>query len=369
MILFMSFDLFITEYLLDLGISIGIFLLFLLFRKIFAKYVFNLLLKLSRKAPTTLFSQIFTAFEKPIQWLFIIIGIYVAARYFPLFHHKNPLFLDIMRSSVIVMISWGLYNLSSSSSVLFTRLNEKYNLEIDKILIPFLSKTLRVVIVVISISVIAQEFDYDVNGFIAGLGIGGLAISLAAKDAIANLFGGFVIITEKPFSIGDWIKTSTVEGTVEEISFRSTRVRTFADAIVTVPNSTLANDSITNWSKMGKRQITFQLKVSYNTPRINLEQIVKKINELLQSHPDTHKDTIFATFDQYDENGYGIFIYFFTNTTNWGEFLKVKEEINFKIKGILESEGASPAVPTRKLFVERELEFQIKTDQVRVPGS
>ncbi|MFA1822484.1 mechanosensitive ion channel family protein [Virgibacillus oceani] len=124
------------------------------------------------------------------------------------------------------------------------------------------SRTLRIVIIAISFSIIAQEFGYDVNGFVAGLGIGGLAFALAAKDALANMFGGIIIITKKPFTIGDWVLTPSVEGTVEDISFRSTKVRTFAQALVTVPNATLSNEPITNWSKMGKRQITFNSRLS-----------------------------------------------------------------------------------------------------------
>ncbi|MCQ6276812.1 mechanosensitive ion channel family protein [Bacillus sp. V3B] len=359
----MSWELFFAyEHLIDLGIAVAIFLLFLLFRKIFAKYVFTLLLKLSSKAPTTLFSSVFKAYERPIQWLFIIIGFYVAVRYYPLLNHSNTLFLDILRSGVIIVISSGLYNLSASSSAIFAKLNDKYSLEIDAILLPFLSKVLRVVIVAIAISVIAQEFGYNVSSLVAGLGIGGLAVSLAAKDALANLFGGFVIITEKPFSIGEWIKTSAVEGTVEEITFRSTRIRTFADAIVTVPNATLANDSITNWSKMGKRQITFNLKVTYDTPRDKLENVVREIKDKVKNHPGIHPETIFVTFDQYQENGYGIFLYFFTNTTAWGEFLSIKEEINFKIVDILEQEGVSLAIPSRKLYVDQENDVQLKKD-------
>src|SRR5690606_15315239 len=103
------------------------------------------------------------------------------------------------------------------------------------------------IIMAIGAAIIADEFGYNINGFVAGLGLGGLAISLAAKDALANLFGGIIIITEKPFTIGQWIQTPSVEGIVEGISFRSTKIRTFAQAIVTVPNNTLANEPITNW--------------------------------------------------------------------------------------------------------------------------
>ena len=365
----MTFEVFTHNYLDETGIALGIFLLFLLLRKIFSKYVFNLLLKLSKKVKTSLLTSIFTAFEKPLQWLFIIIGFYVTVRYYPLFNQSDPLFLDIYRSGIVIIFSWGLYNLTASSSHIFDKINNKYSLDIDAILIPFLSKILRVIIVVIAISVVAQEFDYNVSSFVAGLGIGGLAISLAAKDALANLFGGFVIITEKPFSIGDWIKTSTVEGTVEDITFRSTLVRTFADAVVTVPNATLANDSITNWSKMGKRQIQFQLSVTYDTPRKNLENVVQDLRELLVNHQDVHKDTILVSFDQYKENGYGIFIYFFTNTTVWAEFLKVKEEINFEIISILDNHGVQHAIPSRRLSVDNEMELQLKKETVANPGS
>ncbi|WP_077210533.1 mechanosensitive ion channel family protein [Bacillus dakarensis] len=347
---------------IELGISMGIFLLFLLFRKIFAKYVFALLLKLSRKTPTEFLSNVFLAFEKPIQWAFIIIGIYVSLDVFPYFNHENTLFLKIISSAYIFLVFWGLFNLSSASGLLFARVNRRYDIEIDQILIPFLSKALRFLIAAIGFTIIAQEFGYNISGFVAGLGIGGLAISLAAKDALANLLGGVVIITEKPFSIGDWVMTPSVEGTVEDISFRSTKVRTFAQALVTVPNATLANESITNWSKMGKRQITFNLRVTHDTPKEKLQNVVERIDHLLRNHPDIHQETIFVTFDQYMENGLGIFLYFFTKTTNWGEFLKIKESINFKIMEILDSEEVYVAIPSRKLYMDPEVEKQKKVD-------
>ena len=120
---------------------------------------------------------------------------------------------------------------------------------------------------------------------------------------------------------------------------------------------------------MGKRQIEFQLSVTYDTPRKNLENVVQDLRELLVNHPDVHKDTILVSFDQYKENGYGIFIYFFTNTTVWAEFLKVKEEINFEIISILEKQGVQHAIPSRRLSVDNEMELQLKKETVANPGS
>jgi MscS family membrane protein len=352
---------FSLQFLIELGISIGIFLLFLGFRRIFTKYVFTLLLKFVNKKPNGFLSQVFRAFEKPIQWLFLIIGINVTANYFPYFNEENALFLDIMRSSIIFIIAWGLFNLSSASVLLFAKVNEKYSFKIDQILIPFLSRILRVIIVAIAFSIIAQEFGYNISGFVAGLGIGGLALSLAAKDALANLVGGVVIITERPFSIGDWIMTPSVEGTVEDINFRSTLVRTFQQALVTVPNATLASESITNWSKMGKREVSFNIKVAQDTPNEKLGDVIKQIRYLLKNHEEIHPDSVHTRFNAYKENGFEIFVYYFTKTTNYGEYLRINEEINFDILKILENEGVSLAMQHRKLYVESEGETKERT--------
>lgn len=350
---------YITSYetLKNLGISIGIFLLFIFFRKIFIKDIFDIILKLSKKTPSDFLYYVCLAFEHPARWLFAIIGLYLSLGFFPFIDQSNPLILKLIRASIIALFSWGLLNLSSASSQVFTKLKEQFDLKIDQLLIPFLSKALQVIIISISISVIAQEFGYDVNGFVAGLGLGGLAFALAAKDAIANLFGGIVIITEKPFSIGDWIMTPSVEGTVEDITFRSTKVRAADQALVTVPNATLANQAIKNWSKMGKRQITFRLGLTYDTPKEKLESAVEKINDLLRNHKDIHPETIIVTFDQYNESSLDIFLNFFTNTTVYGEYMKVKEDINFKIFEIIEEEGISFALPSRTLYFDSQTDI------------
>ncbi|MCF6094770.1 mechanosensitive ion channel family protein [Microaerobacter geothermalis] len=340
-------------------IAIGIFLFFLLLRKIFVKYIFHLILRLTKKTKTELDTYILLAFEKPLRVLFIIIGLYLSLNYLTDYLSLKPIYqvilLKIFRSSIIILLAWGTFNLTSSSSLLIEKLRERYNFQIDKLLIPFVAKVLRFVVVALAISIVAQEWEYDVNGLVAGLGLGGLAFALAAKDTVGNIFGGIVIITEKPFSLGDWIQTPSVEGTVEDITFRSTRIRTFAQALVTIPNSTLANEPVTNWSRMGKRRITFNLGISYTTPREKIDKVVKEIRYMLENHPEIHKDTIFVRFDKFNESSLDIFLYFFTNTTNWGEWLRVKEDCNLKILEILENEGVSIAFPSRSIYFEKPL--------------
>ncbi len=349
------------DILKDLGISIGILLLFILFRNLFTKYVFQLILKLSRKTPTDFITQICLGFERPLGWFFIILGLYVAMDYFPFMEQHNVLFLKFLRSMVIVLITWGLFNLSSPTSGLLISVNQKLNNKIDLILIPFICRIIRVIMIAISISIIGQEFDYDVNGLVAGLGLGGLAFALAAKEAVGNLIGGVVIVTEKPFSIGDWILTPSVEGTVEDINFRSTKVRTFSQALVTVPNSTLANEPITNWSRMGKRRITFHLGLNYQTTKEQIKRVVEKMEHMLRTHEDIHPDTIMVAFDHYNESSLDILVYFFTNSTVWAEHVKIKHEINLAIMGILEAEGVEVAFPSRTLYVSPQTNELLQT--------
>lgn len=332
-------------------IALLILIFFLLLRKIFTTYVFNLLRRLFSKT-NYLNEDFLLAFEGPVRLFFIILGIYIALLYLPLNKDWHLLGTKIFRSLIIVLITWGLYNLEGVNSPFFSKLQEKFNTQVDTILFSFLSKSLRIITILFAFTIIVQEWDYDINGLIAGFGLGGLAFAMAAKDALANIFGGMVIILDKPFSIGDWIKTPSVEGTVEDISFRSTRVRTFAQALVTVPNSTLANESITNWSKMGKRQISFHLGVTHTTPRDKLEQCVSEIRTMLENHPNIHKETILVRFQDFSENSLDIFCYFFTITTVWSEFLKVREDINFKILEILEKDNISLAFPSRSIYLE-----------------
>ncbi|WP_330847609.1 mechanosensitive ion channel family protein [Pradoshia eiseniae] len=346
-----------TDFWIDLGISVGVFLLFLIFRKLFAKYIFSLLLRVAKKTPTELLTNIFIAFEKPIRWAFLFVGVYVSAKYFPHFNEKNEFFKHIMEASVIIFLGWGLYNLSATSSAFFTRMKGRYKLDADDVLVPFFSKSLRFIIVALGFSMVASVFGYNVGGFVAGLGLGGVAIAFAAKDALAHLLGGFVIITEKPFKIGDWILTPEVEGTVEDISFRSTKIRTFAQAVVTMPNATLANGPITNWSQMGKRQISYNFTVPPDTSKDKLQRIVSEIEMYLKTNDEVHPETILVKFDHFNELGYSIMVYLFTKTTVWSDYLQVKEELNLKIVELLEREGTTIALPSSRVYVDQDSEL------------
>lgn len=332
----------------DFITALVIFLLFLLARGIFTRFIFNTILRLCCKTKTDIDTKMLFAFQNPLKALIPVVGFYLSLLALPLPDGYYLLLFPIYRSIFVFFVAWGLYNLTSSDT--FLEISEKYY--VDRILIDFFTKTLRVLVMVLASVMIIQTWGFNVEGFLAGLGLGGLAFALAAKDTVSNIFGGIMIIMDKPFSVGDWIEAPTVEGTVEEMTFRSTKVRTFAHALATIPNSVIANEPLTNWTRMGKRRITFNLGLTYTTPIEKIRICVEEIRTMLENHPELHQETIFVRFDKFSESSLDIFLYFFTKTTKWSEYLKVKEDVNFRIMEILEQEGVSVAFPSRSIYLE-----------------
>ena len=332
-------------------IALLIFLGFIVLGILVRKYAFPRLEELVKKSGSDYDDKLLAAFYGPAQWLIFILGFYFALRYLPLSADTDLLVLNLFRTLIIILIAWGLYSLTDTDSPLAQELQRKFDL--DAIITGFFSKTARFVLIALVLVVIAQEWGYDVNGFIAGLGLGGLAFALAAKEILANIFGGIVIILEKPFVSGDWITTNTIDGVVETITFRTTRIRGFDESLILVPNATLANESITNNTRRGKRRVSFYLQISYESTREQIQQCVDRIKAMLENHPDVHPETIMVYFEHFNDSSLGIKVYFFTVTTVWAEYLAVREDVNLKIIEILENIGVNIAFPSQSVYIEK----------------
>ncbi len=341
----------------DALISVGIFVLFLLLRKLFTRFLFTFMGR--RFSGSGVVLKWATAFEKPLRTLFIIIGAYLAVTaYIPEKWAFHDTLTRLSRSLGVIMLGWGIYNVSEASSALLEVVSKRLGLDVSSMLIPFLSKILRFIVVVLIVTIVGSEWGFSINGLVAGLGLGSLAIALAAKDTLGNILGGIVIIMERPFSKGDWILTPSTEGVVEDITFRSSKIRTFADAVVTVPNATLADQPITNWSKMGKRRISFTLDVALDSDRGRMERAISRIENNLIHSKDIHQETILVKFNEFKENSLGIFLYFFTVTTVWSDYLAIRQECNLMIMNVLEEEGVELAFPVRRLLMEQTTEVR-----------
>jgi MscS family membrane protein len=334
-------------------IAIVIILVFIGIKELFKKVIIKLLYKLTRKSSTELDDEIVSVIKKPVCFLIIMAGIRIAVVVLKFPEGANDFADNVMRSIFLFVVFWILYRASNALGKFLQILAQKTQTRFDDILVPFLKSGLRVIVVVLGIITILQEWKFDVAGILAGLGLGGLAFALAAKDTAANLFGSITIMLDKPFAIGDWIKTPHVEGTVEDLGFRSTRVRTFAQGLVTVPNSIMSNDPITNWSRMGKRRISFRLGITYDTDDKKMRECVENMRKMLSEHPEVSQDNIFVYFERFGDSALEIFFYFFTKTTVWQKFLEVQEDINLKIMGILNKMDISVAFPSTSIYIEK----------------
>ncbi|MBU3093500.1 mechanosensitive ion channel family protein [Clostridium sp. CF011] len=334
--------------------AIAVFALFVLLKKIFAKYVFKIILKLVNKTKFETDTKIVAAFQKPVTNFFEVLGFYFAFKI--LIIAGVPIdssFIEkIFSSAVIILICWGLYDLTGESSLLFERMHKAYDVKVDKILFPFISKTLRMMLVALVITIIAEKWGYNIQGFVTGLGLGGLAFALAAKDAASNVIAGMFIILDKPFTIGDWINSDTLEGSIEDISFRTTKIRTVDQALIIVPNSKLTNEAVTNFSRRGKRRVNLNLELTYSS-REKLEICVDKIRNMLENYSQVSKEGILVTFDKFNATSLDILICFFTDTPDFDEYFKIKENVNFNILDILQQEGISMAFPSTSVYVEK----------------
>lgn len=289
----------------------------------------------------------------PIKSLLALVGLYLA---FANMGWSKP-FLPLFRISWIVAITWMFLRFADrASGVLFrfnSSLDESLDINLNQTLLHFLQKLLKVIILCISGVAILGETGVNVTTIITGIGLGGLTFALAAQDTASNLFGGLVILLDKPFDIGDWIATPSIEGVVEDITFRSTRIRTFSDSLVVVPNNSLTSSSITNWSRMEKRQASFSVGVTYNTPADKMHTCIDKITQLLKTSDDIDQQTIVVNFNSFQDSSLEIAVYFFTKTTSFAEYRKVLEKVNFGILSIMEEVGVEFAFPTQTLYVEK----------------
>ncbi|MDD4457566.1 MAG: mechanosensitive ion channel family protein, partial [Syntrophotalea acetylenica] len=238
--------------------AFGIIVAFLILKKVFGHVFVNVIFPLATRTQSRYDDEFLNCIRKPAELLVIIIGLFIAVQVLQL--PTAP--VDIRRGAHALLkvlvtfdIGWALFNLVSLLDIFLSGWVSKTESPLDDHLLPFIRKSLRAFIIFLAVIMTIQNLGYSISGLLASLGIGGLAVALAAKDTLSNVFGSFMIILDRPFHIGDWVKAGDMEGVVEEVGFRSTKIRTFAKTLITVPNNIIANLAVDNFSRMPKRRI------------------------------------------------------------------------------------------------------------------
>jgi MscS family membrane protein len=340
---------------IDIGrllIAITIFVIFLILRRLFTRFVLAFMKRMARRTGSNLDDQAIDVLESPIRFIPIVMGAFFVIEYLELPSTLALIGDYLVRSLITFSIFWALFRLVNPLSQLLRSLEKVFTLA----MVLWLVKAIKAAIIFIGAATILQIWGIEVGPILAGLGLFGVAVALGAQDLFKNLIAGILIIAEKRFNTGDWIKVEgTVEGTVESIGFRSTVVRRFDRAPVFLPNTKLSDSAVTNFSSMSHRRIYWKIGVEYRTSveqlraiRDGIESYVME-NDAFAKPPET---LLFVRIDSFSDSSIDIMLYCFTKTTNWGEWLEIKESLAYAIKEIVETAGSAFAFPSQSLYIE-----------------
>lgn len=298
-----------------------------------------------------------TAFQRPLFILIVFYGasVFLAKLSFAAPFTSSAFYAKMLRAVGIFCAAWGLVRARTIISRMLSGTSERLSLRSGRSLTVFLTRLYALLVIVFAAMMILSEFGFNVNGIVTGLGLGSLTFALAAQDLASNFFGGLVLILEHPFDVGDWIATGTIEGTVEDITFRSTKIRQLNDALTIVPNSAIASGTITNWTRLHMRMAQFKLGLAYATPKETVQQVLERLRAMLAARADVYADKVQVRLSAFSESSVDVFVLFYVRTTDINVFRASLEEINFAIMDIMKDCGASFAFPSRSLYFETPL--------------
>jgi len=350
----------IKEYLIFVFILLGVFFL----KRFISALISRQLYKVIRKKPE--FSAVRT-FEslltKPLEWLITLMVLYFSASQLNI---PTAWHLDSVEKPGLLHILSKLFELTfiGAFTFLILRLLDFFAIEfierddkgkhymVDKQIMPFVKELLKIFIVIVSFFFgLGFVFELNVGNIIAGLGLGGLAFALAAKESLENLFASFTIFLDKPFMVGDLVTVNNITGTIEKVGFRSTRIRTLEKSFLTLPNKLMIDNALDNHTLRTHRRADFILTLEYVTSKQDLETFLHRLKAMLEQNPRTSEESL-VRFFAFGESGFTIRLLYFVDTNDYNEFQKIREEINFEILNVVDELGIRLAYPTQKIQMQ-----------------
>ncbi len=337
----------------DIIVSLVIFLLFYLLRRLIARFILNRLSRIVSKTSNQIDDAVIEVLDGPLKFLPVVLGFFIASSYLDV-SDNNQDFLDLLnRSLITIFIFWLLHQLI----IPFSFVIKNFESKISKPLVDWTLKGLKILVIVLGAVAILELWGIRVGPVIAGLGLFGVAVALGAQDLFKNLISGIMILMEKRFTVGDIILVSgEVEGVVEQIGFRSTLVRRFDTTPVMVPNYKFAEQSVTNYTRRHHRRIRWLIGLEYRTTIDQLKKIRDEINSLIEKDDNFAKNqnaSFYVRIDSFSDSSIDMLVQTFTVTNDWAEFLKIKETLAVKIIEIVENNEAGFAFPSQSLYVEK----------------
>ena len=331
----------------DIQIAIGVVIFFFAFRHVFSKLIIKIYYVLIRKKRVLKESSMYKIFNG----FFTILGLFLAVRIIS----KNAQLLYFANKIFEIVVAYCITKAVSSQLVYDSPAMKMILKDDNKAVDKLICKLLRILLWVIFFFVIINLLGFDLSGFgglITGLGIVSAVAALAAQDLVKSLLSGFVILTDKPFIIGDWIEVGEFQGTVIDITFRSVRIKSYNNAIVTIPNSTITETYVLNWNRLTSRRFECTLGLSLNTSAEKVRKVIKEIRTVLKSHDDVDSDTVTVTLNDITTGSINIQIYLYIKKTDYAQFLMVKQDLFCSLLYLLEKEDVDlVSYPTQTVYL------------------
>lgn len=342
-------------------LSFSILLATLTLRRVITRGIMRWLEARAERTKTKWDETLITSMRPPVEAMILAYGILLAVKVLP--QPVEPVnvkrFVDMAGHVLILFIgAWLLLRMTTVVDIVLKRKAADPRHWLEYGMVPLISKSIRILIAIVAGIVIAQNMGYSVSGLVASLGLGGAALALASKDTLSNLFGSMMILVDKPFKVGDWIVGDGFEGIVEEIGFRSTRIRTFEKTVQNIPNNILANMTVENIDRrrdagLNVRRINMTVGVTYATTAGQMEDAVREIKKILEEDEGVNHDVpCLVSFTDFGESSLNIFVYYFANKADWEYYLRVRQRVNLKIMRKLGEMGLSIAFPSRSIYIE-----------------
>ena len=341
---------FLTEIINQYSFYIEILLLLILGFSLFFGYkvVLNKLTFAARKTKNQFDDVFILALKKPLFFALTFAYLLILSAKFSL---SLPILANSIFSIYISLFFWFLLRLSFGIEAKIIQTNQ--SIQADNV--TFLSRILRAILWLIFIVIMVQAMGYSISAILAFGGVGGLVVGMAAKDVLSNMLSGFILQIDKPFNTGDWvrIKEHNIEGVVEKISWRMTRIRTFSKNPVYIPNSIFSASPIETPSRMLNRRIKETIGLRY-ADMTKVRTILEQVETMLKTHPDVDsKKIIMVNLNQFSAYSVDFFIYLFTQTKDWATYHKIKEDILLKVSDIIEKNEAEIAFPTTQIQYDK----------------
>lgn len=308
------------------------------------------------------FERLLALVERPMGLFILLVTFYLAFSYidFPkdwkimpkdTFGIKMVLY-RLYQVAIVFSITWIILRLVDFFGLILMHRASQTESKTDDQLVPFIRESIKIVIVILSVFfMLGAIFELNIASLVAGLGIGGLAVALAAKESLENLFGSFTIFLDKPFVVGDLVKIGTVTGNIERIGFRSTRIRTVDKTYVTIPNKKMIDGELDNLTLRTFRRANFVLGLTYDTPPAKLKAVVDDLKSYLEGHELVLKEEVHVRFYDFGTSALNVRVEYLVNTIDWVLYLSVREEVNYKIIDIFASHGCEFAYPTTTVIM------------------